>query len=339
MRIATKILFIVLSLTLSMASAIVSAQTTTVIKFSHVAASDTPKGRAALRFKELVEQASRRRVRVDVYPNNQLYKESDELEALQLGAVQMLAPSLAKLVQFGVQDFEVFDLPYLFANREAVARVTQGAIGKSMLRKLESKGMVGLAYWDAGFKIMSANKPLKMPTDFVGQRMRIHSSHVLEEQMEALGATPQMLDGNEVYFALHSHLVDGVESSPISFYARKLNEVQSHVTISNHGYLGNAVIVNKKFWDGLPSDLRKIIDDAMREATFYGNNLAAQENNTALDAIKKSKKITVHILTDKETAAWRLAVQPVRKQLEGRIGKAIVLAVTKEAEARRSNER
>ena len=339
MRIATKILFIVLGLTLSMASTMVSAQTATVIKFSHVSASGTPKGRAALRFKELVEQASRRRVRVDVYPNNQLYKESDELEALQLGAVQMLAPSLAKLAQFGVQDFEVFDLPYLFANREAVARVTEGAIGKSMLRKLESKGMLGLAYWDAGFKIMSSNKPLKMPADFVGQRMRIHFSPVLEEQMEALGATPQMVDGNEVYFALHSHLVDGLESPPVSFYARKLNEVQSHVTISNHGYLGNAVIVNKKFWDGLPSDLRKIIDDAMREATIYGNNLAAQENTTALEAIKKSKKITVHILTDKENAAWRLAVQPVRKQLEGRIGKAIVLAVTKEAEARRSNER
>lgn len=339
MRIATKIHLIVLSLTLSMAATIVSAQTTTVIKFSHVSASDTPKGQAALRFKELVEQASRRRIRVDVYPNNQLYKESDELEALQLGAVQMLAPSLAKLAQFGVQDFEVFDLPYLFANKEAVTRVTEGAIGKSMLRKLESKGMIGLAYWDGGFKIMSANKPLKMPADFIGQRMRIHSSPVLEDQMEALGATPQMLDGNEVYFALHSRIVDGVESSPVNFYARKLYEVQSHVTVSNHGYLGSAVIVNKKFWDGLPSDLRKQIDDAMREATVYGNNLAAHENDAALEAIKKSKKTTVHILTDKENAAWRHALQPVRKQLEGRIGKAVVIAVTKEAESRQVNDR
>ncbi|MFC7297661.1 DctP family TRAP transporter solute-binding subunit [Herminiimonas aquatilis] len=339
MRIATKIHLIVLGLTLSLVATIVSAQTTTVIKFSHVAPSDTPKGQAALRFKELTEQASRRRVRVDVYPNNQLYKESDELEALQLGAVQMVAPSLAKLAQFGVQDFEIFDLPYLFANKDAVSRVTEGAIGKSMLRKLESKGMIGLAYWNNGFKIMSSNKPLKMPADFIGQRMRIHSSPVLEDQMEALGAIPQMLDGNEIYFALHSRIVDGVESSPVNFYAKKLYEVQSHVTVSNHGYLGNAVIVNKKFWDSLPSDLRKVIEDAMREATVYGNNLAAKENDAALEAIKKNKKVTVHFLTEKENAAWRQALQPVRKQLEGRVGKAIVMAATKEVEARHLSER
>ncbi len=339
MKITIKIHLILLGLALSMAATIVSAQTTTVIKFSHVSASDTPKGQAALRFKELVEQASRHRVRVDVYPNNQLYKESDELEALQLGAVQMVAPTLAKLAQFGMQDFEVFDLPFLFANKDAVTRVTEGAIGKTMLRKLDTKGMVGLAYWDNGFKIMSSNKALKMPADFSGQRMRIHSSPVLEDQMEALGAIPQMLDGNEVYFALHSHVVDGVESSPINFYSRKLYEVQSHVTVSNHGYLGSAVIVNKKFWDSLPSDVRKTIEDAMREATVYGNALAAQENDAALELIKKNKKTTVHILTDKENAAWRHALLPVRKRLEGRIGKAVVLAVTKEAEARRVSER
>lgn len=339
MRIATKIHWILLAFALSTVATIVSAQTTTIIKFSHVSASDTPKGRAALRFKELVEKASLRRIRVDVYPNNQLYKESDELEALQLGAVQMVAPTLAKLAQFGAKDFEVFDLPYLFDNQEAVSRVTDSAIGKSMLRKLESKGMIGLAYWNSGFKIMSSNKPLKMPANFVGQRMRIHSSPVLEDQMEALGAIPQMLDGNDVYFALRSRAVDGVESSPVNFYAKKLYEVQSHVTVSNHGYLGNAVIVNKKFWDGLPSDLRKVIDDAMRDATTYGNTLAAQENDAALDAIKKSNKTKVHVLTDKENAAWRKALQPVRQRLEGRIGKSVVLAVTKEAEMRRLSDR
>lgn len=315
-----------------MAATIVSAQTTTVIKFSHVSASDTPKGQAALRFKELVEQASRRRIRVDVYPNNQLYKESDELEALQLGAVQMLAPSLAKLAQFGIQDFEVFDLPYMFANKAAVSRVTEGSIGKSLLKKLESKGIIGLAYWDNGFKIMSSNKALKMPADFVGQRMGIHSSRVLDLQMDALGAIPQILDANEVYFALQSHVVDGVESSAVNFYVRKLNEVQTHVTVSNHGYLGSAVIMNKKFWDGLPSELRKIVSDAMQKASVYENTLADRENEAALDRIKKSRKTTVHTLTDKEAAAWRSALLPVRQELEGRIGKAVVSAVARESE-------
>ncbi|WP_353154642.1 DctP family TRAP transporter solute-binding subunit [Herminiimonas fonticola] len=335
MKIAIKVHLFLLALALSTAGTIVSAQTTTVIKFSHVAGSDTPKGRAALRFKELLEESSRNRIRVDVYPNNQLYKESDELEALQLGAVQMVAPSLAKLAQFGVQDFEVFDLPYLFANKDAVARVTEGTLGKALLKRLDSKGMVGLAYWDNGFKIISANKPLKMPADFVGMKLRVHSSPVLEIQMRALGAIPQIMDANEVYFALRSGVIDGLESTPLSFYARKLYDVQSHITVSNHGYLGSAVIVNKKFWDGLPFDQRKLIDDAMHAATSYGNTLAVQENEAALELIRKTRKTTIHVLSDKENAAWHQALLPVRKDLEERIGKAVVMTVAKEADGRR----
>lgn len=338
MKIAIKIHLFLLGLLLLAASPIVSAQTVTVIKFSHVATSDSAKGKAALRFKELVEQASRR-LRVDVYANNQLYKESDELEALQLGAVQILAPSLAKLAQFGVYDFEVFDLPYLFVDQKAVDRVTEGPLGRTLLKKLDSKGMVGLAYWDSGFKIMSANKPLNMPADFAGQKMRIHSSPVLEVQMEALGAIPQMLDGNDVYFALRSGVVNGTESTPASFYSRKLYEVQRHVTISNHGYVGNAVIVNKKFWDALPSELRKVVSDAMRQATLYGNDLAAKENEAALALIKKTKQTTLHTLTSRESEAWQQALLPVREELKTRIGKAIVTAVSNEVEVRRMGVR
>ncbi len=335
MKIAIKIHLFLLALALSTTGTIVSAQTTTVIKFSHVAGSDTPKGRAALRFKELLEERSRNRIRVDVYPNNHLYKESDELEALQLGAVQMVAPSLAKLAQFGAQDFEVFDLPYLFTSKDAVVRVTEGTLGKALLKRLDSKGMIGLAYWDSGFKIMSANKPLKMPADFTDMKMRVHSSPVLETQMRALGAIPQIMDANEVYFALRSGVIDGLESTPLNFYTRKLYDVQSHITVSNHGYLGSAVIVNKKFWDGLPFDFRKLIDDAMHAATSYGNTLAVQENEAALELIKKTGKTTIHRLTDKESAIWSQTLLPVRKDLEDRIGKAVVMTVAREADGRR----
>jgi C4-dicarboxylate-binding protein DctP len=312
----------------------VATAQTTIIKFSHVAASDTPKGKAALRFKELVEQASHHRVRVDVYPNNILHRESDELEALQLGAVQMLAPSLAKLALFGFKEFEVFDLPYVFSDREAVARVTQGSVGKSLLKKLETKGMVGLGYWDGGFKIMSSNKPLKMPADFKGMRMRIHSSRVLDAQMDALGAVAQSMEASEVYAALQNRIVDGAETLPVNFNARKWYELQSNVTLSNHGYVGYAVIVNKKFWDDLPTDLRKVIEGAMTDSTSYGNALAAQENDAALAWLKKSRKVTVHTLSASESAAWRQALQPVSSELEGRIGKAVVLATTREADGR-----
>lgn len=340
MKIAIKLhLHVLLGLALSLAASAVPAQTTTVIKFSHVAGIDTPKGKAAQRFKELVEQASRRRLRVDVYPNNQLYKESDELEALQLGAVQMLAPSLVKLTQSGVREFEVFDLPYVFANDASVARVTQGPVGRSLLKKLESKGMVGLGYWNSGFKVMSANKLLNSPDDFNGLRMRVHSSQTLDAQMEALGAIPRLLDSSEVHLALQAGLIDGTESTPASFQARKLYEVQNNLTVSNHGYLGSAVVVNKKFWDSLPSDLREVINNAMNEATDYANQLAAQENAAALAWMKKNKKVKIRTLTDKEAAAWRKALQPVRSDLEGRIGKAVVMAVVMEAEKRRIDER
>jgi len=147
-----------------------------VIKFSHVVAPDTPKGKGADKFKELAEKYTNGAVKVEVYPNSQLYKDKEELEALQLGAVQMLAPSLAKFGPLGLKEFEVFDLPYIFPDYDALHKVTYGPIGKELLDKLGEKGIQGLAFWDNGFKIMSANSPLRTPEDFLGLKMRIQSS-------------------------------------------------------------------------------------------------------------------------------------------------------------------
>ena len=243
------------------------AQAPIVIKFSHVVATDTPKGQAAERFKVLAEKATGGRVKVEVYPNSQLYKDKEELEALQLGAVQMLAPSLAKFGPLGVKEFEVFDLPYLFASKQALYSVTEGPVGKGMLQKLDAKGITGLAFWDNGFKVMSANKPLLMPADFRGLKMRIQASKVLDAQMRALGANPQVLAFSEVYQALQTGVVDGTENPPSNMYTQKMHEVQKHVTLSNHGYLGYAVIVNKKFWDGLPGGIRDSLAQAVFDAT------------------------------------------------------------------------
>ena len=329
-------LFVLCALLLAGGSA--AAQAVTVIKFSHVADVDTPRGRAALRFKDLVEQASRGRVRVDVYPNGVLYPESDELEALQLGAVQMLAPSLAKLALSGFREFELFDLPYLFADRQAVARVTQGAVGRSLLDRLESKGMVGLAYWDGGFKIVSSDRPVLMPNDFAGQRMRIHPSRVLDMQMRALGAIPQAMQAADVRAALENGLLDGTETTPAGFVARCWYERQHNVTVSNHGYVGYAVIVNKRFWDRLPAALRKIVERAMAEATTYADALTEQENRAALAWLARAGRVDVHVPSAAETAAWRRALLPVGADLASRIGKAVVIAATGEAEGRWQRE-
>ena len=304
------------------------AQGPIIIKFSHVVATDTPKGQAAERFKALAEKATGGRVKVEVYPNSQLYKDKEELEALQLGAVQMLAPSLAKFGPLGVKEFEVFDLPYLFPNKEALYRVTEGPVGKSLFAKLDTKGIVGLAYWDNGFKVMSANKPLLMPADFKGLKMRIQASKVLDAQMRALGANPQVLAFSEVYQALQTGVVDGTENPPSNMYTQKMHEVQKHVTVSNHGYLGYAVIVNKKFWDGLPADIRASLTKAMAEATTYEKAIAQRDNNMALDAIRKAGKTAIHMQTTQEQAAWRAALAPVHKDMEGRVGKELLSAIT-----------
>ncbi len=309
------------------------AQAPIVIKFSHVVATDTPKGQAAERFKELAEKATKGRVKVEVYPNSQLYKDKEELEALQLGAVQMLAPSLAKFGPLGVKEFEAFDLPYIFPTKAALYSVTEGPIGKSLLQKLEPKGITGLAYWDNGFKVMSANKQLRVPADFRGQKLRIQSSKVLDAQMRALGANPQVLAFSEVYQALQTGVVDGTENPPSNMYTQKMHEVQKHVTLSNHGYLGYAVIVNKKFWDGLPADIRTSLTTAMRDATTFEKAIAQRDNDLALEAIKKTGKTTVYTPTAAEQAEWRKMLLPVHKQMESRIGAELIGSINKTAAA------
>src|SRR5215470_15667150 len=279
---------------------IASAQQPIVIKFSHVVALDTPKGKAAEYFKKVAEERTKGRVKVEVYPNSTLFKDGEEMEALQLGSVQMLAPSLAKFGPLGVREFEVFDLPYIFDNYEELHKVTSGPVGQGLFKKLETKGLVGLAYWDNGFKDMSANKPVRVPADYKGQKMRIQSSKVLGDQMKALGAIPQVMAFSEVYQAMQTGVVDGSENTPSNMYTQKHHEVQKYIALTDHGYIGYAVIANKKFWDGLPPDIRTILEGAMRDATSYGNHIAKQENDAALEAIRKSGKTQIIALTPEE---------------------------------------
>ncbi len=319
-----------LSLVVGSLSFLAQAQQPIVIKFSHVVANDTPKGHAAEYFKKKAEELTKGRVKIEVYANSTLYKDKEEMEALQIGAVQMLAPSLAKFGPLGVKEFEVFDLPYIFDGYDDLHKVTQGAMGRMLLDKLEPKGVRGLAYWDNGFKSFSANKPLQTPADFKGLKMRIQSSKVLESQMRTLGSLPQVLAFSEVYQALQTGVVDGTENPISNLYTQKMHEVQKHLTLTDHGYLGYAVITNRKFWDALPADIRKQLDDAMEQSTRYANQIAKMENDKSLDAVKKSGKTTVYT----PTAAERLAIKKVmvksHADMESRIGKELIQSVYKE---------
>ena len=311
-----------------------TAQSPIVIKFSHVVAPNTPKGQGADKFKELAEKYTNGKVKVEVYPNSQLYKDKEEVEALQLGAVQMLAPSLAKFGPLGVKEFEVFDLPFILPDKAALGRVTKGPIGQSLLAKLEPKGIKGLAYWDNGFKIMSSNKPMHSVADFQGLKMRIQSSKVLEAEMRALGAIPQVLAFSEVYQAMQTGVVDGNENTPSNCYTQKMHEVQKHMTISNHGYIGYAVIVNKKFWDGLPADVKPQVEKAMAEATEFANSISQKENDDAIAAMKKAGTTTFYELTPAEKAEWMKALEPVTNDMASRVGKDLIAAFQKEANAK-----
>ena len=305
----------------------VAAQQPIVIKFSHVAAADTPKGQAAEQFKKLAEERTKGRVKVEVYTNSMLYKDKEELEALQLGSVQMLAPVPGKFGPLGLPDFEAFDLPYLFPDFDALKKVYNGPVGAGLLKKLETRGLVGLAYWDNGFRVLSANKPIHAPADMKGLKMRINSSKVNAAIMKSVGAVPQTLAFSEVYQALDTGVVDGTEGPLSNLYTQKQYEVQKHVTLTYHTISNYVVVANKKFWDGLPPDIRTTLDGAMKDATKYNDQVAATDEAAALAGIKASGKSQVYTPTPAEKEAWIKAMRPVQDEMASRVGKDTIAAI------------
>jgi C4-dicarboxylate-binding protein DctP len=306
------------------------AQSPIVIKFSHVVANDTPKGKGAIKFKELAEKYTNGKVKVEVYPNSSLYKDKEEIEALQLGSVQMLAPSTAKFAPLGAKEFEALDLPNLFASEDAYTKAMKGEVGKWLFTKLEPKGISGLAFWDNGFHMVSANRPLLNPSDFQGLKIRISGSKIADRYFRDVGSIPQILAFSEVYQALQTGVVDGCENTASNYLTQKFHEVQKHITVSYHAHLQYAVIVNTKFWNGLPADIRTQLDKAMDEATDYTNSIAVKENEDALAEIKKSGKTTLHYLTDDQKKSWQTAMAPTYQWAKGRVGTEVLDLLSKE---------
>ena len=301
-----------------------------VIKFSHVAAPDAPKGLAVERFKKLAEEATKGRVRVEVYPNSQLYRDKEEIEALQIGAVQMLAPAPGKFGPLGVKEFEVLDLPYLFDSMATAQKVTQGPVGQQLLKKLDTRGIAGLAFWDNGFRVFTSNKPIRRPEDLKGLKIRIQSSKVTEAQMRDVGALPQVLAFGELYQALQSGVVDGQENPVTHVWTQKFYEVQKYMTLTNHTYHGYVVIANKKFWDGLPEDIRKALNGALKDTTAYFYAMAKAEDEAALESVRKAGRTEIYTPTPAETAEWKRAFSKVHQEMEARVGKELIQAIYKE---------
>ena len=300
------------------------AQTPIVIKFAHVVAEKTPKGQGALKFKELAEKKLPGKVQVQVFPSSQLFGDAKEMEALLLGDVQLIAPSLSKFDRY-TKKIQVFDLPFLFDDIEAVDRFQDGPQGQALLKSMTNRGLLGLAYWHNGMKQLSDNKDkLTRPEDVKGLKFRIQASDVLEAQFKALGANPQKMAFAEVYQALQTGVVDGQENTWSNIYSQKFHEVQKTIAETNHGVIDYMVVTNSKWWDGLPADVKKGLTEAMAEATIYANKLANDFNLEDRKKIADANKAKIQKLSKEDVAAWRKAMEPVWKKFEGDIGRDLI---------------
>lgn len=284
-----------------------------VIKFSHVVSEFTPKGLAARRFAELVHERTQGRVEVQVYPNSQLYMDGEEVDALINNHVQMIAPATAKMTEY-FPELLFFDLPYLFENYEQVHEFIDSSYGKKLLQSFRTQGILTLAMWDNGFKVMTSNRPLRMPEDFSGLRFRIMPSRVLVEQFVQLGAEARDLPFSDVYAALEKKEVDAAENTPSNIYSKRFYLVQAHMTVSNHGYLGYLVLTNETFWMSLPEDIRVILETTLEEVTEWERQIAQEQNERDLRLIVKSGQIDVHYLSEAEKMAWRDALTPLHNK-------------------------
>jgi C4-dicarboxylate-binding protein DctP len=305
------------------------AQAPMVIKFSHVVAEKTPKGQGALKFKEVAEKKLPGKVNVQVFPSSQLFGDAKELEAMLLGDVQLIAPSLSKFDRY-TKKIQVFDLPFLFDDIQAVDRFQASADGQALLGAMVARGLRGLGYWHNGMKQLSTNKDqLKRPEDVKGLKFRIQASDVLEAQFRAMGANPQKMAFSEVYQALQTGVVDGQENTWSNIYSQKYHEVQKTIAETNHGVIDYMVVTNAKWWDGLAPDVRKGLSEAMAEATAHSNKLADDINQSDRKKIEEAGKAKIQKLSKDDVAAWRKAMEPVWKKFEGDIGKDLIAAAGK----------
>lgn len=314
-RVPSLVLVLIALLTLSVAS---QAQPV-LIKFSHVVTENTPKGKGALLFKEMVEERLAGKVEVQVFPNSQLFGDADEVIALLKNDVQIIAPALSKFSQF-TDVLQIYDLPFLFSDLDAVACYQESELGQEMLAAMADKGIKGLAYWHNGMKQLSGPKPLRTPEDAAGLKFRIMSSDVLQAQFQAVDANPQKLAFSEVYLALQTGQIDGQENTWSNIYSQKFFEVQPYIMESNHGLLDYMLITSERFWSGLPDDVRSELEGIVAEVTTEVNRLANEENLQAKQQIIDSGRTEVIELTPEEKAQWREAVKPVWDEFEGDIG-------------------
>ncbi|WGK61409.1 TRAP transporter substrate-binding protein [Halopseudomonas sp. SMJS2] len=311
--------------TLPLLAGLAQASEPVIIKFAHVVADNTPKGQGALLFKKLAEERLPGRVEVQVYPNSSLFGDGKEMDALMLGDVHMLAPSLSKFEHYA-KPLQVYDLPFLFDDMAAVDRFQQSERGQELLQSMLHKNILGLAYWHNGMRQMSANKPLREPRDARGLKFRVQASAVLDEQFKALRAIPRKMSFAEVYQGLQTGVVNGTENTWSNYESQKVHEVQKYMTASDHGLIDYMVIANARFWNGLPEDIRSELEDILAEVSVEVNRQAEELNASARARIAESGATEIITLTPEQRAEWREAMRPVWQKFADQIGADLIAA-------------
>jgi len=305
-----------------------------VLKFSHVVTSETPKGKAALFFEKRLEELSKGKIDVEVYPSSMLYGDKDIIKAVKLNVIQMACPTFSKFSSL-VPQLAVFDLPFLFRDIDHLHNVQDSQIGDNLKEKIEKFDLHALDFWDNNFKQISTSndKAILKPSDIKGQKFRIMNSNVLKEQFKAFDAIPEVIPFSKVHKALASGKIDGQENTNSNIYTKRFYEVQKNLTLTNHGYLGYLVVISKKFWDKLPSNLQKNLKQAMKEATVKERAYAEELNTIQLNKIKeyarKTKSLKIHTLSQTQTKHWREAVKPLYAKFydESIIGEKLIRSI------------
>lgn len=291
-----------------------------VIKFSHVVAENTPKGLAAEKFAELIAKRTDGKIKVEIFPNEIMYSDEQELAALKRGDVQMIAPSYSKMTEV-IPEWQVLDLPFLFRSEEHVEEVYTGEIGQRLLSRLEEENMKGLALWGNGFKQMtSSSGTLIQPEDFAGQRFRIMPSDTIAKQFELLGGIPKAASFNDVYIALEGNEFDGQENTISNIYSKGFYRLQKNMTLSNHGYLGYSVLMNKEFWNSLDPELQIQIEKAMNDTTKWMLSESKEMNDTQLRRMRENSKLGIHELSPDERREWEKVFEPLYQSYTERYG-------------------
>lgn len=276
-------------------------------------------------FKELVEKNSAGKITVELYHSSQLGDDREMMEALKMGTQEMTCPSTAPISTF-VNGFKIFDLPFLFPNEKIADYILDGPVGQSLLDQLKDQGLIGLAYWENGYRMLTNNgHAVKSPADVQGLKIRTMENPIHLAAWRAMGANPTPMAFGELFSAMQQHVVDGQENPWGTIYLQNFFEVQDFATDTGHVYSPFVLLISKSFWDGLPADLQKVVKDAALEAKVHNRKLNRQMNAEYLEKLKE--KMTVTILTPEQKAEFQKAVQPVYDEYANEIGADLIKQV------------